>query len=124
MRFARSMTFGFLTVMLLVSGARADNGAPRNFGTTNCRQQFSCSATDSTQLSAMANTCATQGLGLSTDGGIFDSVSPDGNNCLTAPLPVSTSGKNAGSSPRAADAQCCVTANGDTCGMFCQLLVH
>ena len=115
MRFARYASLGLLALGFMVSAAHADD--PRVFGTTTCAQQFVCSATSGAELSSIANTCATEGLGLSATG-LFDSSSTDSNNCLLGQIPV-----NAGTRPSAV--QCCITSGSDDdCKMRCQLLVY
>lgn len=124
MRFARTLSFGFLALVLTVSGAGAQNGAPgtqnnkgRNFGTVPCGQKFSCSNTAPNDLAALAASCTAQGFGIPT-AGIFDNASPDGNDCITGNIGASGNATKHGAS------QCCVVEEGDNCSMSCQLLMY
>ena len=121
MRFARFAFLGFAALMLTVSVARADTStSPRNFGTTACRQQFACT-TGADQLSLIANDCSVQGLGIATvQTGIFDGAFLDGSNCMTGKLPSAADS----TSSSTMYPKCCITSNGDTCGMYCTLLVY
>lgn len=125
MRFAHYAILGFAALMLTVSAAQADNPAfpsssastaPRIFGSTNCREQFSC--VDVNKISEVATNCSVIGLGISPQPGLFDGATADSNGCLIANLP--SSGGNA----RSSAAQCCVASEGDMCSMRCQLLMY
>ena len=121
MRFTRLVVFGLLAILSVASAVRADDSTPqpRNFGTTNCQQRFSCSNTDSAQLAEIANNCSVQGFGISAARtGIFDSASLDSNNCLMGELPAPNNGGHT-MAP-----QCCITADGDNCSMRCTLLMY
>ncbi len=119
MHFLRTATLAFVAVMATTSLAHAgDAPAPRNFGTTNCHQAFSCANTETSQIAALANQCAVNGFGVAAaEGGIFDTASLDSNSCMVSQLPNNGNGKPA-------SAQCCIIADGDSCTMYCQILVY
>ena len=113
MRFARTASLALLALTLVATAARADDSNQlRVFNSGNCPKPFACSG-ESTDLAALASSCAREGMGMSVS---FDNSSTDSDGCLTADV--------GGSGSHASQVKCCAIPSQDACIMRCAFLTN